>query len=98
VRGILYREIFRLRILLEYIDSDQDNRFYGVFWKGPNKLAGKKLNLSSWFPLDDGIPWTWVIFTPMVTSMAPQQVVGIGSIGIPIWWWDSRIHLSDRLI
>jgi hypothetical protein len=34
----------------------------------------------------------------MVTSMAQQQLEGIGSSGIPIWWWNPRIHLSDRLI
>jgi hypothetical protein len=34
----------------------------------------------------------------MVTNMAPQQLAGIGSGGIPIWWWDPRIYLSDRLI
>jgi hypothetical protein len=34
----------------------------------------------------------------MVTNMALQQLAGIGSGGIKIWWWDSGVHLSDRLI
>jgi hypothetical protein len=24
--------------------------------------------------------------------------VGIGSDGLPIWWWDPGIHRSDRLL
>jgi hypothetical protein len=53
---------------------------------------------STRFPPDDGIPGTWLILTPMVTSMVQQQLAGIRSGGLPIWWWDLRIHLSDRLI
>jgi hypothetical protein len=25
-------------------------------------------------------------------------LVGIGSGGLPIWWWDPDIHQSDRLL
>jgi hypothetical protein len=53
---------------------------------------------STRFPPDDGIPGTWLILTLMVTSMVQQQLAGIRSGGLPIWWWDPRIHLSDRLI
>jgi hypothetical protein len=53
---------------------------------------------STRIPPDDGIPGTWLILTLMVTSMVQQQLAGIRSGGLPIWWWDLGIHLSDRLI
>jgi hypothetical protein len=27
-----------------------------------------------------------------------KKITSIGSGGTPIWWWEPRIHLSDRLI
>jgi hypothetical protein len=30
--------------------------------------------------------------------MVQQQLAGIRSGGLPIWWWDPRIHLSNGLI
>ena len=30
--------------------------------------------------------------------MEKKQLTCIGSGGLPIWWWDLKIHLSDRLI
>jgi hypothetical protein len=51
-----------------------------------------------WLPSDVGILRTWLILTLMVTNMAQQQLAGIQSGGLPIWWWDLRIHLSDKLI
>jgi hypothetical protein len=93
-----FREVFRLHGLREYIDGDRDRKFLSAVWQEPNIPAGTELIPSTWFPPDDGIPGTWIILTPMITSMAQQQLAGIGSGGLPIWWWDPGIHLSDRLI
>ncbi len=82
----------------EYIDHDQDHIVLRTFWQKLYKLVGTKLIPSAWFPLDDGMPGTWLILTSMVISMAQKKLAGIGSRGIPIWWWDLGIHLSDRLI
>jgi hypothetical protein len=35
---------------------------------------------------------------PIVISVAQQQLAGFGSSGLPIWWWDLGIHMSDRLL
>ena len=35
---------------------------------------------------------------PIVISVVQQQVVGLGSGRLPIWWWDPGIPLSDRLL
>jgi hypothetical protein len=95
---ILSREVFRLHGSLEYIDDDQDRIFHSAFGKGLNILECRKLIPSTWVPLDDGILGTWIILNMMVSSMEHQQIIGIGSNGIPIWWWDSKIHLSDIFI
>jgi hypothetical protein len=94
VTGLLSREVFRLHGLLEYIDGDLDSRLPGAVWQEPNKLVGTELIPSTWSPPNDGIPGAWLIFT----SITQQQLAGIGSGGLPIWWWDLGIHLSDRLI
>jgi hypothetical protein len=92
------REVFRLHILLEYINGDRDSIFLGVVWQGPNILEGIELIPSTWVPPDDAILGTWLILTPMVTGMVQQQLAGIGNSGLPVWWWDMGIQLSDRLI
>jgi len=98
VIGILSREVFRLHGSLEYIDDDQDRIFHSAVGKGLNILECRKLIPSTWVPLDDGILGTWIILNMMVSSIEHQQIIGIGSNGIPIWWWDSKIHLSDIFI
>jgi hypothetical protein len=39
-----------------------------------------------------------LIWIPIVISVSQQQLAGLGSGGIPIWWWDLSIHLSDILL
>jgi hypothetical protein len=98
VTWILSREVFRIQGLLRYIDGDRDNIFLGAIWKEPNRAVDTELIHSTRFPLYDGIPGVWIILTLMVTSVVHQQIKIIRSGGLPIWWWDLRIHLSDILI
>ena len=39
-----------------------------------------------------------LVWIPIVISVLQQQSAGLGSGRLPIWWWDSGIHLSDRLL
>jgi hypothetical protein len=41
---------------------------------------------------------TWLIWIPMVISVAQRESVGIGDGGLLIWLWDLRIHLIGRLL
>jgi hypothetical protein len=86
--------VFRLHRLLKYINGDRDSKFCGAFWQELNKIAGTLLIPSTWFPPNVGIPRTSLILSPM----EPRKLVGIGSGGLLIWWWDLEIHLSERLI
>jgi len=63
VTGLLSREVFRLHEVLEYIDSDPDNRLPSAVWQEPNKLVGTELIPSTLSPPNDGIPGAWLILT-----------------------------------
>jgi hypothetical protein len=69
VTRLLSREVFRLHRLLGYIDDDRDSIFPSAVWQEPNKSTGTELIPGTRIPPDDGIPGTWLILTPMVTSM-----------------------------
>jgi hypothetical protein len=97
---LLYRKVSRLQALLEYIIRSRDSRFLCVVWQEHDRLACMELIPSIWFPSVDCIQGLemrldWI---PIVISVAQQQSTGLGSGGIPIWWWDPGIHLSDRLL
>jgi len=98
VKGILSMEVLIPQKLIGYTQGDQDNIFFYVFWKALNRSAGIELIPSTRFPPDDGIPRTRLNFTLMITSMLQKKIAGIIHGGIPIWWWDMGIHMSDELI
>jgi len=39
-----------------------------------------------------------LVWIPIVISVAQHQSTCLGSGRLPIWWWDSGIHQSDRLL
>jgi hypothetical protein len=70
VAQLLSREVFRLHVLLEYIERDKDRKFLGASWQELKRLEDAKLIPSTWFPTNDGILGTCLILNMMVISMA----------------------------
>jgi hypothetical protein len=94
VAKVFFRQVFRLHGFPTYIVSDRDNRFFGTFWQEPSRLAVTELTPSTLFPPNGCIqkqePKTWLIWIPIVISVAQRESVGIGDGGL------LRSHLICR--
>jgi hypothetical protein len=102
VAELFFREVFRLHGFPEYIVSDRTTDFSVHFGRSWCRLAGTELTPSTLFPPDGCIQKqeskTWLIWIPMVISVAQRKSVGIGDGGLLIWMWDPGIHLIGRLL
>jgi hypothetical protein len=89
VAELFFKEVFRLHGFSDYIVSDMDNKFLGAFWQELGRLVGTELTPSTLFPLDGYIQKqeskTWLIWIPMVISVAQRKSIGIGNGGILVW-------------
>jgi hypothetical protein len=97
---LFFREVFRLHGLPAYIVSDRDRIFFNAFWQESSGLTDKDLTPSTLFPPDGCIqkqePKTWLIWIPMVISVAHRESVGIGDGGFITWLWDLGSHMICR--
>lgn len=98
--GLFFSKVSKLQDLSAYIVMSEDGKFIWAGWQQQDGLVGTGFIHSIWFSSVGFIKGTidWIKWILTVINMAQQQLVGIGSGGLPNWPWDPRIHLVGSLL